>query len=93
MRFIFLVIYFISFSAYSQVKFCDLVEKKVVKTINQYLYTQEFDYNPINSVPELGIKENHIFKILNNGEAVGYFALDQSMGQYGNFDYLVLFHY
>ena len=91
MRFLFFLFFFISFYSYSKVEFSDVIRKKVVKTIKQYFDSEECAYNPISSVPGLGLQENHVFQIFNNEENIGYFALEQSMGQYDNFDYLVLF--
>ena len=83
--------FFISIFSYSEVLFSDVIEKKVKKTISKKFSINSFNYTMINSIPELGIKDNHIYKIINEGEVVGYFALDQSFGQYDYFDYLVLF--
>ena len=90
-KFLFVFIYFFSFLTYSQVEFSTSVEKKAVKTINNYFKIKEFDYHAVHAFPSLGLKENHIFKIYHNEKNIGYFAIDQSMGQYDNFDYLVLF--
>ncbi len=81
----------ISFFLSSQILFSDLLEKKIRKTITKKLNIKSFDYDMVHSLTELGIKENHVFKIVNEGESLGYFAIDQSMGQYDYFDYLVLF--
>ena len=91
MRFIIFSIYLISTVTYSQVELSEFTQKKVVNTVNQYLDLSSFNYKAINSIPELGLKEDHVFKIYIDGEVLGYFALDQSMGQYDYFDYLVLF--
>ena len=88
---LFLILVFISSFSYSEIVFSDLVEKKVRKTIHKYLKLELYDYHAVSSIPELGIKKDHIFKISKNEKSVGYFALNQSMGQYDNFDYLVLF--
>ncbi len=90
MRFIFLFIFCIS-SSYAQVEFSNIIEKKVTKLVNQYLAIDKFEYSSINSLPQLGLKENHVFKISANGEERGYFAIDKSMGQYDYFDYVVVF--
>ena len=86
-----LLFFFVSIScvSYSQISFSDLTEKKIRKTITKKLNIISFDYNVVSPIPELGIKENHVFKIVREGESLGYFAIDQSMGQYDYFDYLV----
>lgn len=85
-------IFFISFFSYSKAPFSNAIEKKIRKTIVKKLNINSFDYAMVSPLPELGIKDNHIFKIFSEGEFLGYFALDQSMGQYDYFDYLVLFN-
>lgn len=92
MRIIFFLFFlFFSIFNYAQVDFSKSVEKKVNKVVGSYLDIELFDYEVVNSIPQLGLKENHIFKVLNNGEHIGYFVLDQSMGQHDSFDYLVVF--
>jgi len=88
---LFLFLTFHSFLSYSQISLSEVTEKKVQKIITKKLDIASFDYSAVNPIPELGLKENYIFKISNHGETLGYFAIDQSMGQYDYFDYLVLF--
>ena len=59
-----LIFLFISLFSYSETMLSDLVEKKVRKTINKYLKLELFDYHPVLAVPELGLKEDHVFKII-----------------------------
>lgn len=87
----FLLFLFISFFSYSEIIFSDVVEKKVKKTIHKYLQLEFFDYHAVTAIPALGLKDDHVFKIMKGHQKVGYFSLNQSMGQYDNFDYLVVF--
>ena len=82
----------ISFGSYSQVEFSRSVERKIQKGIDAHMGFSIYDYEPVSSMPELGLRKNHIFKVEKNDKIFGYFAVEKSMGQYDDFDFIVFFN-